>query len=153
MNDELLSALDHALIYNRRAMITLLLKAGSQIDHKKEGCIYYLGHYCNSVLYSLMADNDVHNIDVLIDCGYTVDCALLTCAMVQRYNDNLLATLKRYAEQPRSLYSLCRICIRNTVNQVRASSGRSLEKRLDSLSLPAEVLDYLTLRDVQVAGV
>ena len=134
-----------------RPIISLLLKAGCLLLEGTQGYIFYAGHYCNSVIYSLIADQDVENIKLLMECGYRLDHRGLKLMLARR--DYCCAELKRtlihIVTVPKSLLSICRIGIRSSLNFARHTreTRQCLECCVDNLIvLPEKIKDYLAFR-------
>ncbi|WAR04281.1 ANR50-like protein [Mya arenaria] len=69
LNEELMTPLDHAVLYKYSRIISLLLRGGCSVE-TSNGSEYFPGHYSNSLLFSLWTNGDLDNVQVLIDAGY-----------------------------------------------------------------------------------
>ncbi|CAH1783648.1 unnamed protein product, partial [Owenia fusiformis] len=162
VNEELLTPLDYAVTYQQLDIVPLLLIAGCRID-KDSGYNYYKDHYCNHLLYSLLAKGDFDNIKVLLECCYVsyeswiarmIDGVYVgahgSITPLSQLNSVVNST-KELLQTPKSLRSCCRITVRRTLINYRSKSSpnSSLEKLVDRLPLPRLLQDFITFRENQ----
>ncbi|XP_046569131.1 poly [ADP-ribose] polymerase tankyrase-like [Haliotis rubra] len=150
LNEELITPLDQALLHNRKEIISLLIKAGCAID-KSDGLIYYPDHYANHIVFSLLVNNDLGNIKLLNDCGYTMKYSYMQEMFQKKHilamEEEAFRMLMRMAQNPHSLSNLCRTCIRRTLQAKRYVSRKSLDSMIDRLDVPEKLRRYLSVCD------
>ncbi|XP_071083126.1 ankyrin repeat and SOCS box protein 11-like [Haliotis cracherodii] len=151
LNEELITPLDHALLFNRKEIVSLLIKAGCAID-KSDGLIYYPDHYANHIVFSLLVNNDLGNIKLLNDCGYTMKYSFIQEMFRKRHilamEEEAFKMLMRMAQNPHSLANLCRMCIRRTFQVKRSVIGQSVDSMIDKLYVPEKLRRFLSFCDI-----
>ena len=149
LNEELMSPLDHAVCHNQKDMVTLLLMGGCAID-KTMGMVYHPGHYCNTIMFSLWANNDIENVKILFNCGYYVDYwqldRLTHVAQQLKWDDSVLKEITKFICEPLTLGGSCRIAIRRHLLHVRKNREASLYSMIGRLPIPLKLKDFLCLK-------
>ena len=152
MNEELIAAMDRALLYRHHSIIATLLRAGCRTN-KLQGHVYYRDHLANSFFHSLWSDSTVENMHLFLDCGYTMGRTEIrslksVCQQLNSHSqeNSVLLLLKDTSEKPKSLTWLCRQTIRQTLMSNRQKSHRPMDLMIECLPIPSSVRSYLSVK-------
>lgn len=147
-NEELMTPLDHAVLYNDSSIISLLLKGGSS-PYKSMGSVYYPGHYSNSILFSLWSNSDSENISVLADVGYQLSGShvqtMISVAKKLNWDDTLLKNVEKMVREPMLLKNICRIVVRRQLTSVKCFTSKPLQLLIPDLPLPTSLQKFVSM--------
>lgn len=147
LNEELMSPLDLAVLYNQSEIITLLLKGGCALD-KTVGQVYYPGHYSNSILFSLWS-GDINSVQVLLNAGYRVTGSrlktLFRVARQLNWDDSMLLSVSNMIQKPMTLKCCSRVAIRRQMMNLKGSKNLSLQKMISMLPLPGILQNFISM--------
>ena len=146
-----------ALFFNQSEIIYYLLKCGygcNQHFQTGESFSYYGSHYTNSILFSLILNNDVQNVCLLIKCGYkkhfnVFNSIINSLPMIEYCHQSscpkfsMKCYLSHAISNPQSLLNSARISVRDTLNLKRVESFCSLVILIDKLPLPDQLKGFL----------
>ena len=149
LNDSYLSPLDQALTQNCPQIVSLLLRAGCEVE-KEQGHVYYRGHLSNSALYSLIANQDTANVRLFFACGYHFHRStlenILSSQDFKGEKNELGFLLQKAITVPCTLFSYSRQAVRHAILNKLPKGQRSLEGQINRLELPTSIKDYLAMR-------
>jgi hypothetical protein len=148
LNEELMSPLDHAVLYNQNKIISLLLKGGVALD-KTVGQVYYPGHYSNSILFSLWSNGDIRSVKILLKAGYQLTGSHLTTlfkvAQQLDWDDSLLKEAEVMIREPMTLKDYSRIAVRRYLMNIKYVKRKTVQKMIEELPLPEILRDYVSM--------
>ncbi|PVD25142.1 hypothetical protein C0Q70_15640 [Pomacea canaliculata] len=150
LNNELITPMDQALLYNDHQIVAQLLRAGCCTE-KLKGHIYYHEHCSNSFFSALWSSSSVKNMKLFLDCGYFVSASelktLKDCCQQQLQEKEALALLTTLTSHPPSLLFACRVSVRRHLMAIRQARHTPMSTMISSLDIPLLFKDYLLLKE------
>ena len=153
VNDCDMTLLDLALFFYQSDIISELFRGGYDCNQRfqlQHSLMYYSDHYSNSVLYSLIMNDDLLNTELLLKCGYgkrfrEFHSLLRSSPVIQSYQQPgpVMCYLRHAVSHAFSLTDLTRITVRDALNTTRIHDGGCLYDLVEHLPLPARLKRFL----------
>lgn len=143
--------MDLALHHSNHDMVALLLRAGCRTEELK-GHTHWREDRSSSFFHALCSDTTLENVQLYLDCGYTVPSSEMSSLKMvyQMLSLNpkeklMLDMLMEFTSKPRSLMWCCRRTVRQSLMETRCRDHMPMEAMIASLPMPGHLKEFLSL--------